>query len=200
MAMVLTDLHQWYLKRVQELMGQDFVLDLSIPPQALIVLERLLDEYQPGNIGEFGGGFSTFLFTRWARDHQVQLTTLDHNQEWLVMLATLLREQKLPSEHLSLLDSFRSAPDHFHFDFIFLDHGPSWDARYADIPLVSSVLSPDGLLVLDDWFPPGGRKPRGYRYSIRATSLLKELGFQVNVLESSRPNPQDKALAVAKRI
>jgi len=160
-----------YNERVREHIekgGGQFVDKAISVPGGLFILSQL--EAQRAAVqGEFrvldfGTGFSTVFILSWMQmsTEDTRYFGVDHDEQWLTFITSVVDEMKaaperaaFPRYYLSTRKQFFGAPKEAigRFDVVIVDHGPGLDERAADIPRLSKLVKPNGLMLFDDWRP-----------------------------------------------
>jgi predicted O-methyltransferase YrrM len=109
----------------------------------------------PRRLLDLGSGFSSFVLRRYAEQAgvSVEVQSTDHASEWLAATRRYLEGHGLGVSGLSTWSDFRSR-EHAPFDLILLDlgstGGDSAGYRLSVLPYVLGLLTPGGVLILDD--------------------------------------------------
>lgn len=200
----IKNLHIWYILQLKELMGDSFKRDMSMRPEGVFEIWKLLEHKRPRLILELGAGFTTLFTQQWAAENDAELMVAEHSEEWISLIEKILkREGGKPKANFITVEDLKkrslkmSSP---RFDFCIVDHGPSWDDRYGDLPWILSLLSDEGTLILDDWWPTICSKPRFSRSVKIASNILRRMGLEATPIEESRPNRFDKAISIVRRM
>jgi len=197
----LRRLHSSYLEEVKAHLDDGYTHDASMRPEGLHHLIRLLESSRATSLGEFGAGLSTVGLRAWKQrtGRDIRFSTIEHDESWCRFMAGVLEGRNLPVDDIYTLAEYRnetlmmSAPP---FDAVFVDHGPTMASRWNDVPWIVSLVKPGGLIIFDDWWPG---HVRAFRSTKRIIRILTRMGLQWSVLEASRPNKNDKALAVVEK-
>lgn len=191
-------LHEDYLSRVKEFLGKSYKADASTRPLGTFYLLKQIEKEVPNSLGEFGTGFTTLVMKLFFP--HLKITSFDNNPKWIEFMKTILEDYELPSSNVKTIEKLvvesrmLAAPI---YDMVFVDHNnPTLADRWNDLPWIMSLLKPEGTAILDDWWAPGFRAFNGTKRGIR---VMTRLGFNLNVIEESRPSPGDKAICIAKR-
>lgn len=65
-------------------------------------LNHLLRKYKPKRIVEFGMGFSTIIFAKYAQEHGARFTSYDENPEWISLIKETLAKHNIDIPDLLL--------------------------------------------------------------------------------------------------
>lgn len=192
----LRELHRHYWQAASAI----FDRDASTRPAGVWSLINFLEAHGVRRLGEFGGGFSTLALRTWALQSgsHIEITTVDHHAEWRTWLLRLLESRGLGGGKMMDLTELREQSrmfSHHPFDCAFVDHGPTMGSRFDDIPWIISLVAPGGVVVFDDWWAVG---TRAFRSTKRLIRILHRMGLPAEVIENSRPSPNDKAIAVVR--
>lgn len=148
----------------------------AISPDLVFYLLSLLDRFKPRSILEFGSGFSSVVFSRYAHSEGAKVVSVDHEpyfskkseayvNEWgyddhFNLIIADVKEQEVNGTNVFFYD--RSPVEkHSGFDFVFLDGPPQklgLKVRGGLLPLFRPLLSPGCIIVLDDYYRPGERE------------------------------------------
>ena len=181
------------LKRYHEAGAKTFPGDWD-PSYALSLLAseelcRQLDTLKPKSILELGSGSSSVVVRAWLKKHpDVVLVTGEHNPEWIVWVKEHLKGEGLEERTFKSMADVRAGKE--KFDFCFVDHGPAMQTRLDDL---SWIIVRCDHLVLDDW-----RTQVKPRHTQRVDRYLRSKGLVPVILEGSRSDPVQRALAYCK--
>lgn len=125
----------------------DRVWAASLETSAL--LWHLCRSVRASRVLEFGSGFTSYVFRRYAdeTDMPVRVLTVEHDPEWLTKTAGFLTANGISRDGLADLQSFDEVAGDDRFDVVFQDLGVSRDQW---IPTAVARAAPEGLIVLDD--------------------------------------------------
>lgn len=148
----------------------------AISPDLVFYLLDLLDRYSPKSIAEFGSGFSSVVFSRYADANNASVTSFDHEpffakksaenvKKWgyeksFELITTEVIEQSVDGQKVMFYDH-KAAPAQRQYDFVFLDGPPQklgLTVRGGLLPLFRPQLAPGCIIVLDDYYRPGERE------------------------------------------
>jgi predicted O-methyltransferase YrrM len=138
----------------------------ALMPDALALLEELLDRLRPRAITEFGSGRSTGLFAGWARRNGARVISVEHDPGWARRV-----DETLPAEdraHVELMVrpltlrvvagklalTFRGLGDlaaAVRESAVVLLDGPHASGREAVLRLVLQHAAPGATIVIDDY-------------------------------------------------
>lgn len=101
----------------------------------LFCIQRLLEQFLPNSILEFGSGSSTLIFSKYVRDNNLRLLSVDENEKWASNTRKLIgleAEEKIqilsyPKKIIMNSDPYEIKYDFDideKYDFVFID-GPS---------------------------------------------------------------------------
>lgn len=196
----LTELRNWYGDRVREHLGPHFEVDMSIPVAAAAWLVRFVVENKPRKIVEFGSGFSTLVFSRAMQSYEGgQLVSLDHDRGWLEFVLGCVETRGLPRERIQPQSIHRFWAEGAGLadgcQLVFVDHGPTYDARIAAVPPIIGLSRRVGcsVIVLDDW-QKSSHRSRLYRRPVSA--VIEECGLTVAAAPGSSLPTDSRELAV----
>lgn len=171
----LAKARQTYVARVQSFLGSA-AGDMAIRLDAAWWLEQYAKQTSVRSIVELGSGFSTLVFARVIESRpDVTLTTADHSSSWLAfVLGQVSATARSRITSMSIRDTERALPTMSPSDLIFVDHGPTYEARLASIPLLVAYARRGGsALVFDDWFEE--KHPKAGLFSVPLRRTLKSL-------------------------
>jgi predicted O-methyltransferase YrrM len=197
----LSKLRLWFLQTISVRRGEpDRGYALGAEGAAWIV-DHIL-RHKPRRVVELGCGFSTLAFGYACAESGSRLITADHDAQWLDDVRAVLGmrdeehrklgESTFRVDEWSSLDALRGRVDlRASCDLAIIDHGPLSKTRLSDLPWISSLMSQDGIMALDDCrtFTP---------YEQRARSTLLPLGFCLERAEASFG--RKRYIGVARRI
>jgi predicted O-methyltransferase YrrM len=135
------------------------------------------------SIVELGGGFSTLVFARALESRpDLILTSADHSSAWLdFVLGQVSAAARARITPMSIRDLELALPKRSPSDLIFVDHGPTYEARLASVPLLVAYARRSGAaLVFDDWFGENHSKERLFSAPLRRA--LKSLGARCETI------------------
>lgn len=196
----LTTRQEQYLGRVKRFLGEKWGGDRGITLTGARYLRDFVRERKPRLVLELGTGFSTFVLRETAIETHSVVFSADHDPVWLGFIRGLVStEPELGQTHFYTIEGIkgRTRRRKSRFDLIFIDHGPTWQARIEDIRWAHSVLAEGGRLILDDWFPEEHRRHR--LYTRPAKNQLRSLGMKLDVPADSWRTGDRKAFCVARR-
>jgi predicted O-methyltransferase YrrM len=148
----------------------------------------LCDLSKPARLLDTGSGFSSYALRLWATRNGGEVTSVDHDLDWLRRTKEYLEASSLPVSNLLTWDAF--AKDvHDPFDFILHDIGGG--ARPARLAPVLGHASTSSLVVLDDMHKPG--------YERHARRVLSDRGFEIYSLRAHTLDMFDRFAWVAIR-
>lgn len=170
--------------------------EMSMSAQGVAFILEMLKKRKAHAVLDFGTGFSTATIGRWLASRRAAYLGVEHDAEWLswvndVVVPAFMRPS--PS-HLQLQtrDGFIEEFKGSKWDAIIVDHGPTLDARAADIPWLTTFLKPDGIMLFDDWRPKHEGRCR--------RALAKTKGkWNIDAAEHTRRFAKDKAIGWATR-
>lgn len=196
----LADLRAWYDRRVQKQLGALYSRNMAIPEGSARWLQDHVRRNHK-NIVEFGAGFSTLVFVRALERTNGSLHCLDHSSAWLRFVRQCLVDlgANLGIVKFCTTHEFLAQTEHPRFDFVFVDHGPTYSARAATLAPIIALCRQVGCdeIVLDDWHLASGMQ-RMYCDSVREITGL--LGLSVTSIADSAPAHADRSLARIGRI
>lgn len=173
---------QTYVDRVQTFLGPTSG-DMAIRLAAAWWLEQYAKQPHVRSIVELGSGFSTLVFARVIEARpDVTLTTADHSVSWLeFVLGQVSAAARTRITSTSIRDIEAALPTRSPSNLIFVDHGPTYEARLASVPLLVAYARRGGsTLVFDDWFE--GEHPKERLFSAPLRRTLKSLGARVEMI------------------
>jgi predicted O-methyltransferase YrrM len=154
---------------------------------------------KPPVILEMGTGFSTLVLRDLAPQVGTVVFSAEHDPTWLGFVRGLVstRPQAIQTHFYTIPQvKARARRKKSRFAVVFVDHGPTWEARLEDLAWCKSVLRPGGELWLDDWYPEGTKRNR--LYTQHARGRLTKLGAKMHVPSQSRRQGDRKSLCVAR--
>lgn len=190
----LEELRTWYGESVREHLGDAYSRDMALPLCAAQWLERAAGKGKM-QVVEFGAGFSTLVFCRALLRTQGTLLSLDHDAEWIsFMRRTIARLDGPAPVDFETTHEFLARPEVRDFDFVFIDHGPTYTARAATLAPILACCRRVGCtdVVLDDWHTSPGMQ---HLYRAPVTQIARLLGCEVVEIEDSSPPNADRGLA-----
>lgn len=193
-------LHEEYLGCVKRFLGERWGGDRGITVTAAEYLVDFLQERRPKVVLEMGTGFSTLVLRQAAARTGTVVFSAEHDPVWLGFVRGLVSTRPaLDQGHFYTIEQVkrRVQTRGSRFDAVFVDHGPTWEARLDDISWCRGALAPSGILILDDWYPSGTRAYR--KYTRPATARLRRLGMRISVPGESHRDGDRKALCTARR-
>ena len=127
---------------------------------------------------EFGAGiYSTHLFLdRDAFPHLKSLVSLEHNRKWV---EKVLVEDKRHTVIITDSENFVDYSKGMKADFVFLDSGPSFTARWE---LLEHALNLAPIIAIHDY--KGDFKGKGFKYSKGFNSTIQTV-FASNTVDLS---------------
>lgn len=165
---------------LRRLLNNDVVMPplrgYAISPDLVLYLLSLLERFKPQSIIEFGSGFSSVVFSRYAQSNGAKVVSVDHEpffskksqalvdawgyaDQFNLITADVIEQE---ADGMNVLFYDRSAVDkHFGFDFVFLDGPPQalgLTVRGGLLPLFRPLLVSGCIIVLDDYYRPGERE------------------------------------------
>ncbi len=145
-------------------------------------------ERKPCRILDLGSGYSTLCLAAYCEESgfECQLTSVETSLPYLLKIRSELESEDLWATTWQWDDIGRPPTFEGYWPFIFYDMG-STSLRVANMELVASWLTRDGLLVLDDWHMPHYRK--------KAAPRLLALGMKVEELDWTDEFSRRMALA-----
>ena len=194
----LTELHEWYANEAGKGFSADYARSGSTLPHGVHALVRSLQMSKPSSIVEFGAGFSTLAIRRWAEESGSRHVIVDHDAEWLKFVQSLLRSKGLKDDNAKTRDEIKAESRMWGtrpFESAFIDHGDSMAMRWDDLPWIASIVRPDGVIYLDDYWPD---HVRAYRSTKRLIRGMARMGFQLRVIPGSSPNEHAKSIVEAR--
>ena len=180
----LVKARQTYVTRVQTFLGS--AADMAIRLAAAWWLEQYARRTDVHSIVELGGGFSTLVFARVVESRSdLTLTTADHSSSWLnFVLGQVSAAARARITPMSIRDLELALPKRSPSDLIFVDHGPTYEARLASIPLLVAYARRGGsALVFDDWFEE--KHPKERLFSAPLRRALKSLGARCEIISGT---------------
>jgi predicted O-methyltransferase YrrM len=131
-----------------------YVTTVSSPAYAISLplasfLMRLADERRPGRLLDLGSGFSSYVFRRYAAaaGPGVEVYSVDDDASWLAKTRAYLTREGVATENL--IEWERLADRGTGFDLVLHDLG-TVASRFETVPRALELVTPGGLLVLDD--------------------------------------------------
>jgi predicted O-methyltransferase YrrM len=149
---------------------------MALSLEASVFMSVLCNIYQPKNILDLGSGFSSAVFRLYAEtaDPKPHICSIDDASEWLDKTEDFLFSNQLDVGQLMTWNSFINQ-NQDSFDFILHDLG-SMKTREELLPKVLSLVSPNGIVFLDDIHKTNYRKS--------AKRIVKESGLIYHNLKS----------------
>jgi predicted O-methyltransferase YrrM len=152
----------------------DYTRNVSDPLMAIsLVLASamlvLCDLSRPARLLDTGSGFSSYALRVWGTRNGSEVTSVDHDPDWLRRTKEYLAASSLPVSNLLTWESFAKEV-HDPFDFILHDIGPG-GARPARLAPVLDHAGTSSLVVLDDMQQHG--------YERYARKVLSDRGFEI---------------------
>lgn len=143
------DLKECYLQYITNVSSANMAASF----ECCLFLERLCSLFSCAKILDFGSGFSSFTFRRYALSHaNIEVWSVDDNANWIEKTAAFLQQQKVGIGNLMMLDEFMNGTE-ANFDLIFLDLN-FVEVRKNFIQLVVNRCKPGGMIVFDDVHKP----------------------------------------------
>jgi len=165
------ELQEPYADYTRNVSDQIFAISLQLATAILV----LCDLSKPARLLDTGSGFSSYALRLWATRNGSDVTSVDHDPDWLRRTKEYLEASSLPVSNLLTWDAFASDA-HDPFDFILHDIGPGMDDRRAKLAPVLTHAGASSLVVLDDMHKPG--------YERHARRVLSERGFEIYSLRA----------------
>lgn len=193
-------LFRWYRKKLAEYLKQE-PLSWAITPMQGRAILRELTERKAKVVVELGAGFSSIVLQHWAAQTGATVYSVDTDPSWVRWVRGLLTEQRLPDGNTMTLNELRKSWTKGMADAVFIDHGVdgSHDTRIRDMAWASDMAGDEGILLIDDWRTVAAAG-KSTRYTQRAASRLKELGWVAEVLPGCRTKESQKGVGLATRI
>jgi predicted O-methyltransferase YrrM len=161
------ELREPYDHYTRNVSDQIFAISLRLATAMLVLCDLL----KPARLLDTGSGFSSYALRLWATRNGSEVTSVDHDPEWLRRTKEYLEASSLPVSNLLTWDAF--AKDvHDPFDFILHDIGPGIEDRRAKLAPVLVHADRSGLVVLDDMH-------LSTRYERHARRALSDRGFDI---------------------
>jgi predicted O-methyltransferase YrrM len=124
--------------------------DVAISLEQVALLAYLVRRSNFNRVLDTGSGFSSLVLRLEAvRKPGVQCVSVEDNAMWLEKTRDFLRANNAPDENLLLWDQFAASRTYTNFDLIYHDMG-GMTTRLFSLPEVTTRLTPEGLLILDD--------------------------------------------------
>jgi predicted O-methyltransferase YrrM len=111
---------------------------------------RLSKAYRPKKVLDLGSGFSSFVLRKYAKDNlEVEVFSVDDDEEWLQKTKNYLTTHDLSTRNLFSLDEFIAEPRRGKFDLILLDLN-FVEKRKNYLVFALQLLNEKGVLIFDD--------------------------------------------------
>lgn len=135
-----------YVEYVAQISSPDMAMSLEAAETVFQICEHL----EPKRILDLGSGFSSFVFRLYSAQasHEPLVVSVDDSPEWLKRTERFLRQQELPTTHLTSWEALIEEPDGA-FDLLFHDLG-DMVTRARTLPTVLEMASSPSSVVLDD--------------------------------------------------
>jgi predicted O-methyltransferase YrrM len=124
------------------------VADHAASLETCAFLAHLCAANRPKRLLDTGSGFSSYVLRRYAAEAGAAVVSVDDSAEWLPRTKEFLERSGLDTTDVLSWEEFR-ARDWEPFDLIFHDLAGG-ALREEAMPLVTSLLAPDGVIVYDD--------------------------------------------------
>jgi predicted O-methyltransferase YrrM len=161
------ELREPYDDYTRNVSDQQWAISLRLATAMLV----LCDISKPARLLDTGSGFSSYALRLWATRNGSEVTSVDHDPEWLRRTKEYLEASSLPVSNLLTWHAF--AKDvHDPFDFILHDIGPGMEDRRAKLVSVLAHAGRSSLVVLDDMHRSPG-------YERHARKVLSDRGFEI---------------------
>lgn len=126
--------------------------EMAVSLQTAVFLYYLSERKRPKRILDLGSGFSSYILRLYAQEQKenVEVYSIDDNNDWLDKTEEFLLSHKLPVDHLMNLDSLDFSSCTNSFDLVFHDLG-NMNLRKKHLPdAVGACMEANGIVILDD--------------------------------------------------
>jgi predicted O-methyltransferase YrrM len=153
----------------REVSTPEYAISLELAAFLLVLCRRR----RPARLVDLGSGFSSFVFRHYqagdAGDPEVW--SVDDDDAWLERTASYLRGHELRTDRLLGPEAFLRSAER-RFDLVLHDvNAIDSPARAALLPTALGLISPTGVVVIDDL--------NGYPYRSRVRAACREGGLRL---------------------
>ena len=123
---------------------------MSISLELSLYIWSEVNKIKPKKILDLGSGYSSFIlrYYQCISKHKVSVKSVDTSTHWLDKTKKFLQKNNLGTDDMYVLEDFKKLPKR-KYDFILYDLDNT-SKRHTRLKYVLSLLSKNGLLIIDD--------------------------------------------------